>query len=102
MGAVIVLHVAGADHDVADPERRIEAACDAAQQQRPTVETVEQQRGRDPGIDLARARFDEHGVAAGDLALPEAQAAEDPGQAAGLAGAVREVHELLGQSRYDA
>ena len=96
--AVVVLDVAGADHDVADAQRRIEAARHAAQHQRAAVEAVEQQRGGDAGIDLAGARFDEHRLAAGDRAAPEGQAADF----ARLARLVGEMGELLGQGRYDA
>ena len=74
--AVVVLGVAGADHDVADAQRRIEAARHAAQHQRAAVEAIEQQRRGDAGIDLARARFDEYRLAAGDLAAPEGQPAD--------------------------
>ena len=54
--------------------------------------------GGDAGIDLARTRFDEHRLAAGDLAAPEGQAA-DFVRRARLVG---EMGELLGQGRYDA
>ena len=74
--AVIVLDVADADHDIAHAQGRIEAARHAAQHQRAAVEAVEQQGGGDAGIDLAGARFDEHGLAAGDRAAPEGQAAD--------------------------
>ena len=96
--AVVVLDVAGADHDVADAQRRIEAAGDAAQHQGAAFETVEQQRGGYAGIDLARTRFDEHRLAAGDLAAPEAQAAD----LVRRTGAIGQMGELLGQGRYDA
>ena len=55
MRAVVVLDMAGADHDVAHAKRRVEAAGDAAQHQGPDIEAIEQQRGRDAGIDLAGA-----------------------------------------------
>ena len=74
--AEIVLGVAGADHDVAHAQRRIEAARHAAHQERAAVEAIEQQRGRHAGIDLAGARFDENRLAAGDLAAPEGEPAD--------------------------
>jgi hypothetical protein len=74
--AVVVLDVAGRNHDIAHAEGRIEAACHAAQHQRTAIETVEQQGRRDAGIDLAGPRFDEHGGAPGDLAAPEGKPAD--------------------------
>ena len=98
MHAEIVLGVAGADHDVAHAQRRIEAARHAAHQERAATEAVEQQRGRHAGIDLAGAQFDEYRLAAGDLAAPE----REPADFLGLARAIAEMGELLGQGRYDA
>ena len=96
--AVVVLDVAGRDHDIADAQGGIEAARHAAQHQRAAIETVEQQGRRDPGIDLAGPQFDEHGRAAGDFAAPEGK----PADFARPARLVGEVGELLGQGRYDA
>ena len=93
-----MLRVAGADHDVAHTEGRIEAARHAAQHQRSAAETVKQQGRGDTGIDLAGARFHEHRRAAGDLALPEGHAANP----ALLARQIREMGKFLGQCRYDA
>src|SRR5262249_36393838 len=73
--AIVMLDVAGADHHVADAERRVEAAGHAAEKQRATAESIEQQGGRDAGIDLAGPRLHEHCLAAGDFRRPEAQAA---------------------------
>ena len=51
-----------------------------------------------PALTLPAPEFDEHGLAVGDLAAPEGQAADF----ARLARLVGEVGELLGQGRYDA
>jgi len=42
LSAIVVLRVAGADHDIADAESRIEAARHAAHHQRATAEAIEQ------------------------------------------------------------
>ncbi len=54
--AEIVLRIAGADHDVAHAQRRVEAARHAAHQERTAVEAIQQQRRGHAGIDLAGAR----------------------------------------------
>ena len=96
--AEVVLGVADAHHDIADAQRRIEAARHAAEHQGTAPEAVEQQGRGDGGVDLARAAFDEDGFAAGDLTPPEGKSA-DLGRGA---RAVGEMGELLGQRRYDA
>src|ERR1700756_5046285 len=90
----------GSPHHSATPRarRRIEAARDAAQHQGAALEAVEQQRGGDAGIHLACTRFDEHRLAPGDTAAPEAVAADGMR----LAGPVGEMGELFRQGRYDA
>src|SRR6185437_9135562 len=104
MRSVVVLDVMGANHDVAHAQRRIEAAGDAAQHQRAAAEPVEQQRGGDAGVHLACTGFDEHRLAAGDAAAPEAVAADRVRlpRLVRCSELVREMGELFRQSRYDA
>src|SRR6476620_1655900 len=96
--AVVVLDVAGPDHDVAHAQGRIEAAGHAAQHQGAAREAIEQQRRGDTGIDLARTGFDEHRLPAGDPAAPEGETAN----VVRRAGPVGQMRELFGQGRYDA